>query len=386
MNLAYFDCFSGISGDMILGALVDAGIKIAEIQDAVDRLKLPGCKIRKRRVRRCGLAGTKVDVLNPKKVPSFETFAQIEQHLLKSRLPKGMKGKALEIFKRLAQAEVSAHGKRIANTRLHEVGDVDTLIDVIGALAGLSLLKIDRIYASPIHVGTGIKKTSGHTFPLPSPATAYLLKGIPIYSTGIGGELTTPTGAALIASLSSDFVPLPPMAVKKIGVGAGSQDYDQPNLLRLFIGHQQERFGKDEVILIETNIDDMNPQIYEHVFDTLFEAGALDVTLTPIIMKRGRPAILITVLSEPVHSDKMVKILFDETTTLGVRIQKIARKILKRAIRKEPTVHGPLQTKTAFREGQATYQRPEFREVKHLASKKGQPLKSLMEEIKRDIE
>jgi hypothetical protein len=371
---------------MILGALVDSGVKIEDLQDSLDRLKLPGCLLKKRRVRRGGLAGTKVDVLNPKKIPSFEAFGQIEQHLLRSRLNKEIQKKALAIFKRLAQAEASAHGKRIANTRLHEVGDVDTLIDVVGALSGLSLLKVDRVYASPIHVGTGIKKTSGHTFPLPAPATAYLLKNIPIYATGIKGELTTPTGAALITTLSSGFGPLPPMRVKKMGVGAGSHDYEQPNLLRLFIGRQEEVFGKDEVVRIETNIDDMNPQIYEHVFDTLFEAGALDVYLTPIIMKKGRPAILVTVLSEPERSDMMVKVLFDETTTLGVRIQKIARKILKREINTKTTRHGPVQTKTAFRNGQATRKRPEFRDVKHLATKKGRPLRSLMEEIDRDLE
>ncbi len=386
MNVAYFDCFSGISGDMILGALVDAGVKIGDLQDALDRLKLPRCLLKKRRVRRGGLAGTKVDVLNPKRLPSFQTFSQIEKHLLKSLLTKGMKEKALEIFKRLAQAEASAHGKRISNTRLHEVGDVDTLIDVVGALSGLSLLKIDRIYASAVQVGTGLKKTSGHTFPLPAPATAYLLKGIPVFATGIKGELTTPTGAAIISSLASDFIPLPSMTVKKIGLGAGSHDYDQPNLLRLFIGHQEEVLGEDEVVQIETNIDDMNPQIYEHVFDTLFEAGALDVTLTPIIMKKGRPAILITVLSSPEQSDKMVKVLFDETTTLGVRIQKIARQTLKRTINTKTTRHGGVQTKTAFRNGEATRQRPEFRDVKRIAEKEGRPLRSLMKEINLDLE
>lgn len=386
MKVAYFDCFSGISGDMILGALVDAGVKIGDLQDAIDRLKLSGCRLKKRRVRRGGLAGTKVDVLNPKKLPSFQTFAQIEQHLLKSRLTKAMQERALEIFRRLAQAEASAHGKRIANTRLHEVGDVDTLVDVVGALAGLSHLKVDRVYASPIHVGTGIKKTLGHTFPLPAPATAYLLKGIPVYATGNEGELTTPTGAAIISTLSSDFVPLPPMTLKKIGVGAGSHDYEQPNLLRLFIGSQEEVYGEDEVVRIETNIDDMNPQLYEHVFDMLFEAGALDVYLAPIIMKKGRPAILITVLSPPMRSDKILKVLFDETTTLGVRVQKIARQTLKREINEETTRHGPVQIKTAFRNGQPTRRRPEFRDVQRLARKEGRPLRSLIEEINRDLE
>ncbi|HIE66015.1 MAG: nickel pincer cofactor biosynthesis protein LarC [Nitrospira sp.] len=386
MNVAYFDCFSGISGDMILGALVDAGVKIGDLQDTVDKLDLPGCTLKKRRVRRVGLAGTKIDVLNPKKLSPFQTFSQIEQHLLKSRLSKAMQKGALEIFRRLAQAEASAHGKRSANTRLHEVGDIDTLVDVVGALTGLSLLRVDQVYASAIHVGTGIKKTSGHTFPLPAPATAYLLKGIPVYATGIAGELTTPTGAAIITTLASGFVPLPLMTVKKIGVGAGSHYYEHPNLLRLFVGSREEVFDKDEVVRIETNIDDMNPQIYEHVFETLFEAGALDVFLTPIIMKKGRPAILITVLSPSAQSDKMVKILFDETTTLGVRIEKVARKTLRREIKKENTRHGPVHIKTAFRNGKAARRRPEFREAKRLAVKKGRPLRSILEEINRDLQ
>ncbi|MFQ5950187.1 MAG: nickel pincer cofactor biosynthesis protein LarC, partial [Nitrospiria bacterium] len=313
------------------------------------------------------------------------SFGQIDRHLHQSSLSKGIRQKAIEIFKRLARAEASAHGKPVGRTRLHEVGEVDTLIDVVGAVAGLSLLGIDCVYASPIHVGAAQMKKHDTGFPIPAPATANLLKGCPIYATGTPGELTTPTGAAIITTLSSGFVPLPPMKAKKIGSGAGSNDYATPNLLRLFIGVQQDSFSEDEIIRIETNIDDMNPQLYEVVVDTLFQAGALDVYLTPVIMKKGRPAILITVLSPPALSDKIVNILFAETTTLGVRIQKISRQKLKRKTKKEETEYGSLHVKTAFKNGQPIRRRPEFRDVKGLAKKKGRPLRSLLEEINRAL-
>ena len=383
MKIAYFDCFSGISGDMILGSLVDAGLEVSALQRAVGKLKLPGCLLEARRVRRGGLSATKVDVINAKALPPYQSFSAIQHLLRKSLLHQDIKETAIEIFNRLAKAEAECHGKRINRTHLHEVGAIDTVVDVVGAVAGLSLLKVEKVFASPVHVGTGQVETAAGTFPIPAPATAVLLKGSPVYSTGAPGELTTPTGAAIITTLASAFIPLPAMTIEKIGAGAGKAERTIPNLLRLFLGVQTAAYTEDEIVQIETNIDDMNPQIYEHVFDILFSAGALDVFLTPIIMKRGRPAILITVLSSLSLSEKLTNLLFRETTTLGVRIKKIGRKILRRKITNKNTLYGSIQVKTAYQNGKPIRKKAEYRDVRRVADEKGKPLYPLMEEINR---
>ena len=385
MRIAYFDCFSGISGDMILGALIDAGVETKALQAALSKLKLPGCAIAVRRVRRGGLSAAKVDVLNAKNLPPLSAFPQIERQIRKSALPERIQDQALAIFNRLAKAEASVHGRRRQQTHLHEVGEVDTLVDVTGAVIGLSLLKIDRIVASPIHVGTGEVQTRAGCFPIPAPATAALLEGAPIYATGVRGELTTPTGAAIITTLASAFAPLPPMTVEKIGYGAGSASLPMPNLLRLFIGLQESPLAEDEIVQIETNIDDMNPQMYEHVMEMLFQAGALDVFLTPIIMKRSRPAILLTVLSPVSVQEKLLQTLFIETTTLGARILKVGRKKLEREITRKKTRHGSVRVKTASQNGRVLRKRPEFEEVRRLARQSGRPLQTLWEEMNRDL-
>lgn len=385
MRIAYFDCFSGISGDMILGAMIDAGLEVKALQAGLSKLKLPGCRIEVHRVRRGGLSAAKVEVLNRKNLPPLTTFPEIERQIRKSALPSRIQDQALAIFNRLAKAEAAVHGRKRHLTHLHEVGEVDTLVDVAGAVIGLSLLKIDQIIASPIHVGTGEVQTRAGLFPIPAPATAALLEGAPIYATGLRGELTTPTGAAIITTLASAFSPLPSMAVEKIGYGAGSAEWTTPNVLRLFIGLQASALSEDEIVQIETNIDDMNPQMYEHVMETLFNAGALDVFLTPIIMKRSRPAILITILGPLSAQHEILQALFTETTTLGARILRVGRKKLEREVRKEKTAHGSIRVKTASQNGRVVRKRPEFEEVRRLAQRSGRPLRTLWEEIMRDV-
>jgi len=385
MRIAYFDCFSGISGDMILGAMIDAGLEVNAFQKELSKLKLPGCAIAVHRVRRGGLSAAKVDVLNRKNLPPLSTFPEIERQIRKSALPQTVQAQALAVFSRLAKAEAAVHGRKKHQTHLHEVGEIDTLVDVTGAVIGLSLLKIDRIVASPIHVGSGEVQTRSGLFPIPTPAAAALLKGAPVYATGLRGELTTPTGAAIITTLASAFSPLPPMTVERIGYGAGSAERTTPNLLRLFIGLQEAPLTEDEIVQIETNIDDMNPQMYEHVMETLFQAGALDVFLTPIIMKRSRPAILVTILSPLSAQHEILQTLFTETTTLGARIMKVGRKKLEREIRKEKTAHGSIRVKTASQNGRIVRKRPEFEDVRRLAKKSGQPVRMLWDEIMQGV-
>lgn len=385
MRIAYFDCFSGISGDMILGAMIDAGLDVKALQAALSKLKLPGCKIEVHRVRRGALSAVKVDVLNRKNLPGLSSFLQIERQIRKSALPERVQDHTLAIFNRLAKAEAAVHGRRRHRTHLHEVGEVDSLIDVAGAVIGLSLLKIDQVIASPIHVGSGEVQTRAGLFPVPAPATAALLEGAPVYATGLRGELTTPTGAAIITTLASSFSPLPPMTVEKIGYGAGHAERTTPNLLRLFIGRRESPWSEDEIVQIETNIDDMNPQMYEHVIDSLFQAGALDVFLTPIIMKRSRPAILLTVLSPIPAQEKILQTLFSETTTLGARILNVGRKKLEREIKRRKTAHGSIRVKTASQDGRVVRKRPEFEDVRRLARQSGRPLRLLWEEISRNV-
>ncbi len=381
-KIAYFDCFSGISGDMILGAMLDAGLPLPALREVLQGLQIPGCDVRARRVRRCGLSAMKVEVAGDHPhFAHFDTFEAIASHLMKSDLPPEIRDTSIAIFKRLTQAESAVHGRRHAH--LHEVGAIDTLVDVVGAVAGLSLLGVGRVVASPIHVGCGTVQTAHGPMPIPAPVTALLLRGCPVYSTGAAGELTTPTGAAIIRTLADSFSPLPAMTVSAVGAGAGAAQRERPNLLRLWIGEVDGVESDDEVVQIETQMDDMNPQIYEHVFERLFAAGALDVFLTQIIMKRGRPGILLTVLSLPVEAEKMTRLLFSETTTLGVRIQRIARRILTRKI--GPSDSLPIRIKTAYRDGRPLKRRPEFRDVQRIARKSGQALAPLWDEINRSL-
>ena len=380
MKIAYFDCFSGASGDMILGAMIDAGLPADCFHRTVQQLRLPGCAVQVRRVRRGGLPATAVTVVEGRTAP-FVTLARIKRHIEKSALPTDIQTHALSIFARLADAEAEAHGVKTAH--FHEIGAVDTLVDVVCAVAGLAALEIDRVIVSPIHVGCGTVQTAHGQLPIPPPATALLLRGCPVYSTGAPGELTTPTGAAILTTLAADFSPLPMMTVAAIGAGAGVTERGAPNLLRLWIGTTPEVAADDEVAQIETNIDDMNPQIYEHVIERLFSEGALDVFLTPVIMKRGRPGILLTALAQPARTDALVRLLFLETTTLGVRIRKVARRTLQRTIEKVATPRGIVRMKAALQDGKTLRRRPEFRDVKAISKRAALPLAPLLSDVTR---
>jgi uncharacterized protein (TIGR00299 family) protein len=380
MTLAYFDCFSGISGDMILGAMVDAGLPPDFLREKVKQLNLPGCEIKVRRVRRCGLPATSVRVVDPGIAP-LSTLAKIKRHLKTSGLPADVRERALEVFSRLAEAEAQAHG--VQEAHFHEIGTVDTLVDIVGAVAGLAHLSIDRVIASPVHVGSGMIQTAHGPLPIPPPATAILLTGCPIYATGVPGELTTPTGAAILRTVATSFSPLPAITVKAVGAGAGTAERSIPNLLRLWIGESLDLLTDNEVVQIETNIDDMNPQVYEEVVARLFVAGALDVFLTPVIMKRGRPGILLTVLTPPDRVAALTQIVLRETTALGVRMQKMTRRTLERKIEKMTTPDGPVRMKQAIQEGEILRIQPEFRDVKKMAKHHPLPLVSLLHKHKK---
>ncbi len=386
MTLAYFDCFSGISGDMTLGALVDAGLPIEVLRLELAKLKLPGYEITSEKVKRSGLAATKVHVVLDEKEQPARHLADIVGIINGSALSPVVKQKSLGIFQRLADVEAKVHGTTPDRVHFHEVGAVDALVDIVGSVIGLEHLGITEIIGSPLNVGSGTVHTAHGKLPVPAPATAELLRDIPLYSSSITFELTTPTGAAIISTLASSFGPLPQMKVRTIAYGAGNKDIPgQPNVLRLMIGEPISAYEEDTSIIIESNIDDMNPQIYGHLIDTLMSKGAHDVYLTPIIMKKGRPAILLSVLTDKSKSTDILDTIFRETTSIGVRIQEVGRKKLSREILTVETAYGKVRVKISKQGDEIMTVTPEYEDCRKLAEEKRVPLKDIMEEAKRSF-
>lgn len=384
MTLAYFDCFSGISGDMILGALVDAGVNIERLRSELEKLHLSGYEITALKVRRSGIAATKVHVCLDGKEQPARHLSDIKTLIQKSSLTPSIKDKSIRIFQRLAEAEAKVHGTTSDHVHFHEVGAVDAIVDVVGSVIGLELLRIADIRSSPVNLGSGTVITAHGNLPVPAPATAELLKGVPSYGSSIPFELTTPTGAVILTTVGSSFGPLPRMKAHTVAHGAGGRDIpEQPNILRLMIGEPDGDYEDDASIVIETNIDDMNPQVYDYVIEKLMQAGAHDAYLTPIIMKKNRPAILLSALTEKSRVDSILDVLFKETTSIGVRIQEVGRKKLIREIREVETAHGTIKIKISSRGNEVLTVTPEYEDCRRIAQEKRIPLKQVMEEAKK---
>ena len=386
MTLAYFDCFSGISGDMTLGALVDAGLPLEVLRAELAKLSLSGYTLSSEKVRRSGLSATKVHVvLDDKKQPA-RRLSDIQKIINGSSLSPVIQQKSLAIFHRLAEVEAKVHGTTPDRVHFHEVGAVDALVDIVGTVIGLEHLGIIEIIGSPVNVGSGTVHTAHGKLPVPAPATVELLRNIPLYSSAITFELTTPTGAALISTLASSFGPLPQMKVRSIAYGAGNKDLPgQPNVLRLMIGELLPMYDEDTSTLIETNIDDMNPQLYDHLIEKLLAQGAQDVYLTPIIMKKGRPGILLSILTNRLQSDAMLDILFRETTSIGVRIGETGRKKLQREVRQVETAYGTVRVKVSRRGDEIMTVTPEYDDCRRIADVKKVSVKEVMESAKRSF-
>jgi uncharacterized protein (TIGR00299 family) protein len=384
MKLAYFDCASGISGNMILGAMLDAGLELDALQEALAALKVSGYEMEATRVQRKGLAGTLVDV-RASEGQMARHLGDILEIIGESGLPGDVKEKAAAVFTRLAEVEAKIHGVSVEEIHFHEVGGLDAIVDVVGTIIGLKLLGIEEVYSSPLHLGKGFVKCAHGLLPVPAPATLELVKGLPVYGWDIEAELVTPTGAAIISTLAK-FDPPPPMRVERIGYGAGHRDLPIPNLLRLVIAITYPHAGEleqDTVVLLETNIDDMNPEFYEYVMDKLFQKGALDVFLTPIQMKRNRPGTMLSVIVGQEDVDKMLGVIFEETTTLGVRIQEVRRKKLIRESVMLHTRYGSISVKVAKLDGVVKNVSPEYEECRQIAEKYHVPLKVVYEEVKK---
>lgn len=386
MRTAYFDCYSGASGDMILGALLDAGLDLETLRSELAKLPFDDFSIEARPVDKAGIGGTLVTVVcGESHHHAHRHLRDLEDIVRGSGLAPVVREKCLNIFRRLAESEARVHRTSVEAVHFHEVGALDTIVDVVGAVAGLELLGIERICCSPLNVGGGTVRCAHGELPVPAPATAELTKGIPVYSSGLRAELLTPTGAAILTSLAVEFGPLPAMVVERIGYGAGRRDLPVPNLLRLLIGESQPGaagFEHDSVAVVEANIDDMSPEIYDFVMERLFGAGALDVTLIPVQMKKNRPATLISALC-PVHKkEDCIRILLLETTTIGVRWSLRHRLKARREIREVRTPYGVVRCKVAWGPEGMLNVAPEYEDCARLARETKIPLKRIMEEAR----
>ncbi len=387
MKIAYFDCFSGASGDMILGALMDAGLGVDRLMEELSKLGLSHFEVRTEKVVKKGIGGSRaiVEIDDHHHHHHHRHLEDIEEIIGTSGLDEAVKQKSLKIFRRLAEAEAKVHRTTVERIHFHEVGAMDAIIDVVGGVAGLAAMGIERIYCSPLHVGSGTVECAHGILPVPAPATAELIKGRPFYSTGVVGELLTPTGAAILTTLSSDFGPFPAMSMEEIGYGAGTSEVDIPNLLRVFIGEAGEDllgYEKERITVIETNIDDMNPQLYDHLIAGALEMGALDVFLTPVQMKKNRPGTLVTVTCQPQMMHRLTEFILRETTTIGLRWRLDDRIKARREIVEIQTQYGPVQGKIAKTDNGVLNISPEYEDCRRVALEKKVPLKEVMDAVR----
>jgi hypothetical protein len=385
VKLAYFDCPAGASGDMILGALVDAGCPLAALSDELGKLPLEGVRLRSQEERPGGFRATRVDVeVSAGVAQPRRTLAGILSLIEGSALPAAVKAGAGRIFSRLAEAEARAHGVRPAEVHFHEVGAVDAIVDVVGAVSALRLLGIDAVHVSALPVGGGTVEAAHGPIPIPAPGTLELLRGFPVFDNALDAELVTPTGAAILTTLAVSAGRMPAMAVETVGYGAGSMELPIPNVLRCFVGEAPGPAGApiETIAQVETTIDDMSPQLYEPLLDRLLEAGALDVFLTPVVMKRSRPGVVLTLLCEPDRVGDLSTILFEESTTIGVRWVEYRRRKLEREVEVLPTAYGPIRFKISRLAGAPVTATPEFEEVRRIAREKGLPVREVLDEAR----
>ena len=377
MRAAYLDCFSGISGNMFLGALVDAGLPEAVLRDAIARIDLKGFSIKIKPVDKWGIRATHLDVDLTSK-HHHRGLSDITKLIRAAELPDAVKEKACLVFERLGRAEAKVHGMPLEKVHFHEVGAVDAIIDIVGTVFGFHYLGVERIYCSPLRVGRGFVKAAHGIMPIPAPATAELLHGIPWYPGDIDKELVTPTGAALVAELCCGFGDRPGgFLAETTAYGAGTWDLVIPNVMRLSLGTLPEQKSSDEMWLLEANVDDSTPEVIAYAIDKLLTAGAVDAWITPIIMKKGRPAFLLSALCTEINKTAVEDVVFAETSSIGVRWQQIRRTVADRSMVAVQTEWGTVGVKVAERDGQVINVAPEFGDCRHLAEKSGAPLKKI---------
>ncbi|HEX8735247.1 MAG TPA: nickel pincer cofactor biosynthesis protein LarC [Pyrinomonadaceae bacterium] len=396
----YFDCFAGASGNMILGALLALGVGERELVEQIKLLDVSDFSVEIKTVDRSGISATHAEVKVPRE-HAHRHLHTIEKIIDDSRLSAGVKKRAIQIFTRLAEAEAKIHGIDVQKVHFHEVGAMDAIIDVVGACVGFEMLGIEKFVCSKIHVGSGFAQMAHGKFPIPPPAVAELLKNALVYSTEIEGELITPTGAAIIATVCEEFGQIPEMRVEKTAYGAGTREYKGfPNALRLILGEVESRESRvesqktktedrrlktDNLILLETNIDDLSPQILGFVMERAFENGAADCWFTPIQMKKNRPATMLSILCEKDKKEVLVEMLFRETSTIGLRVRETERICLPRRIEKIETKFGAVDVKIAGFDGEIVNAKPEFEQLKAIAERENLPLREVEAEVLKNL-
>ena len=380
MKTLYFDCFAGASGDMILGAMVAAGVDPDELREQLSLLNVDGFRIDFETTDRSGLSATYARVVTTDQ-KKHRHLSDIRRIIEASGITDAAKDLSIRIFTRLAEAEARVHNDPIEKVHFHEVGALDAIVDVVGAAICFDLLKIDRFVSSPLHVGSGMIEMAHGRFPIPPPAVTELLRGVPFYSGDIKGELLTPTGAAIVTTVCQEYGPIPRIKTDRTGYGAGTREYENfPNVLRVLIGETElDDAASERLWMIETNLDDVSPQIIGHVMDRIFELGALDCYFTPVQMKKNRPGVLLSVLCKPEDKEAVMKLLFTETTTLGVRSYEVERRALRRSVVQVETQYGPIFVKVAHLNGRVVNEMPEFEQCRAAAIRANVPLKVVEE-------
>lgn len=376
MTIAYLDCFSGISGDMFIGALLHAGLPFDELQGCIRTLPLQGYQLKMHEEARSGILGTRFRVKLEKQVQPCRNLKTIIGIIEQGALSDAVKSLSIDVFKALADAEGKIHNCPPEDIHFHEVGALDSIVDIVGCVYGLERLGIRSLFVSALPLGSGFVRAAHGTLPIPAPATISLLKGVPVYDSGTGYEMVTPTGAALLRGLAKSFGPMPPMVVDNIGYGVGERDLpDRPNLLRILIGASQSQDSTETVVMLEANSDDSSPEWMAYVMERLFDAGALDVAFLPVQMKKNRPGVQIQVMGRPHETDTLMEILFRESSTLGIRFRYSQRKVVQRSIVKVDSPWGKMSVKRVLdRDGSFIFV-PEYEVCRNLALKNKIPLK-----------
>ena len=375
MSILYFDCFSGASGDMVLGALIDLGVPLDGLRKALANLLPPGCELTATRVSRGGISATQFRLTEPPHAQHggghgpHRGLEEILNMIARSDLPEGVKRRSTVLFERLGRVEADIHQVPVEAIHFHEVGALDSIVDIVGSVWAIDALGAGRVVSSPLNTGSGTVETAHGRLPVPAPATLRLLEGAPAYSSGTPHELLTPTGALLVTGHAASYGPLPRMTVRKSGYGAGGRDVSgQPNVLRAVLGEELQEVGEERVLVFECNIDDMNPQFFGGLFERLQSAGALDVFLTPAQMKKNRPGTLVTVLAPAADREAVLDLLFRETTTIGVRFHEVERECLSREWTRVETPFGAVRIKVARRGSAVVNAAPEYDDCAALAS------------------
>jgi uncharacterized protein (TIGR00299 family) protein len=377
MKTLYFDCFAGASGDMILGALVGAGADSQQLREQLQLLDVSNFDVHFWKVDRSGISATQAEVKTEDE-KHHRHLSTILKIIERSRLSPSVKSRASKIFVRLGEAEAKVHNVPVESIHFHEVGAMDAIIDVVGACIGFELLGVERFVSSPLHVGSGTVEMAHGRFPVPPPAVVELLRDAPTYATEIVGELVTPTGAAIISTVCESYGAMPQMRVASVGYGAGGREYELfPNALRVFVGETEGDAGDERLLVVETNLDDVSPQIIGHLMERAFERGALDCYFTPVQMKKNRPGVLVSILCRPQDRETIYQLLFNETTTLGVRSHEVLRRALPRESLQVQTEFGAISIKVARSQGRVVNATPEYDDCRAAARKFDRPLRDV---------